>query len=106
MSRLSSVHLPLQREEADDHRPDPNSLATSLTGAYLSDSDTKQTSISTLNMTVFWCKADISDLVAMRSPDVRLWHLADMLFVLANVRFWVESGHDSRIAKCLLMTRN
>jgi len=25
--------------------------------------------------------------------DVRFWHLADMLFTLANVCFWVESGN-------------
>src|SRR5262245_23313570 len=33
------------------------------------------------------------------------WHLADILFTLANVCFWVESGHRSRIAECLLMTK-
>jgi hypothetical protein len=27
-----------------------------------------------------------------------------MDFTLANVCFWVESGHGSRIAECLLMT--
>ena len=34
------------------------------------------------------------------------WHLVDTLFTLANVCFWIESGHDSRIAKCLLMTQS
>ena len=35
---------------------------------------------------------------------VRYWHLADMLLTLADVCFWIESGHGSRITKCLLMT--
>ena len=38
--------------------------------------------------------------------DVRFWHLADMLFTLANVCFWVESGHGSRMTKCPLMTQS
>ena len=38
--------------------------------------------------------------------SVHSWHLADMLFTLTNVCFWVESGHDFLIAKCLLMTQN
>jgi len=29
-----------------------------------------------------------------------------MDFTLANVCFWVESGHGSRIAECLLMTHS
>ena len=35
---------------------------------------------------------------------VRLWHKADMLNALTNVRFWWQSGHDADVTRCLLMT--
>ncbi len=38
--------------------------------------------------------------------QVCLWHKADMLNALANVCFWVESGHGPRTAKCLLVTQS
>jgi hypothetical protein len=28
-----------------------------------------------------------------RGADVRLWHKADMLNALTNVRFWEQTGH-------------
>jgi hypothetical protein len=37
---------------------------------------------------------------------VRYWYLADMLFTLANVCFWVESGHDANGPLCRLMTQS
>ena len=36
--------------------------------------------------------------------NVRYWHLADIPSCTAHVRFWGQSGHRSRIAKCPLMT--
>jgi hypothetical protein len=38
--------------------------------------------------------------------NVRLWHKADMLDALANVRFWGQSGHDADVTRCLLMTQS
>jgi hypothetical protein len=34
----------------------------------------------------------------MRFADVRLWHKADMLNALTNVRFWGQSGHTPTAA--------
>ena len=38
--------------------------------------------------------------------DVRLWHKADMLNALTNVRFLGQSGHDANGPLCRLMTHN
>jgi len=38
--------------------------------------------------------------------NVRLWHKADMLNALTNVRFWGESGHGAGLSLCPLMTQS
>ena len=42
----------------------------------------------------------------MNGGNVRCWHLTDNQTVPAFVRYWSNSGHRSRIAKCPLMTRS
>ena len=37
--------------------------------------------------------------------QVCLWHLADMLNALTNVRFEGNNGHDADVTRCLLMTQ-
>src|SRR6185369_14616068 len=44
------------------------------------------------------------DLVA--NSDVCLWHKADMLNALTNVRFWGQSGRGADAGQCLLMTQS
>ena len=38
--------------------------------------------------------------------NVCLWHKADMLNALTNVRFWGQSGHDADVMRCPLMTQS
>ena len=40
-----------------------------------------------------------------RIVDLRYWHKADIAVPSINVRFWGNSGHRSRIAKCLLLNQ-
>jgi hypothetical protein len=42
----------------------------------------------------YWHITDIDAAAELSSKaDVRLWHKADMLNALTNVRFWEQSGH-------------
>ena len=38
--------------------------------------------------------------------NVRYWHLADMGYCTARVRFWGQSGHAVLDRKCLLLTQS
>jgi hypothetical protein len=52
-------------------------------------------------MPAFVCKADIDATL----PNV-CWHKTDILIALANVRFWVNSGHQWPAIRCLLLTQS
>ena len=41
----------------------------------------------------------------MRFADVGLWHKADMLNALTNVRFWGRNGHGAGVIPFPLMTQ-
>jgi len=43
---------------------------------------------------------------AIDPSNVRLWHKADMLNALTNVRFEGNNGHDADVTGCLLMTQS
>ena len=41
-----------------------------------------------------------------RLGDACLWHKADILNALTNVRFWGNNGHDADMTRCLLLTQS
>jgi len=43
-------------------------------------------------------------LIEEYEPNVCLWHKPDNTRLSSNVRFWEQSGHQSRLPRCLLLT--